>query len=917
MTPRPPARSASTAPPPTALIPFEKHVLANGLELVLHEDHSEPVVAVYVYYHVGSSREEPGRSGFAHLFEHMLFQGSAHVPDNDHFRLVQEAGGALNGSTSQDRTNYYETLPAEELELALWLESDRMGFLLPAMTQAKLDNQRDVVMNERRQSYENRPYGLVHETLLAALYPAGHPYSWPTIGSMADIQAATLEDVALFFRRWYGPNNATLAIGGDFEPARALALVERYFGPLPSGPPVARPAPEPARLQASVRRVLEDRVQQPQLTLCWPTVPDGHPDQAALDLLADVLSANKSSLLDRALTIDQELASLVTIGHGAQERAGTLTLNVRPHPGVPLGQLEQRIEELLGELDRRGVEPGRLERLKRRREGELFRALETVAARTSRLGFDNLFHGDPGRLAGELERRRAVRPEDVRGVLQRYVLGRPRVVLSTVPRGALQLAAPAPGGERAGTVEPRAASAAELERGRAPGGAAPRPFRSPPIWSAELTSGLRVLGTPFDKVPMTRLSLAFPAGRAHERPAQRGLASLVAEMLQEGTASLSGTEFLDELDGLGASLSITTGDEDLVLRLSVLDECLPRALELLCTLVLEPRFDAADFARVQRARLVEIGTRADRIQELAEDGFARLLYGPGHPRGAPAQGTLASVGALVLEDVRAFWSARSAPAQARLAVVGAADAARVGEWFAPLGARAAGSPAAARVPAVARTESGLHLIDKPGAAQSELRLGHLAVASTDPDFYPLQALNHLLGGAFSSRLNLNLREDKGYTYGVRSAFTGGVTAGPFEVACAVASAVTAPAVAEALAELRRIHSGIEGAELEFTRKSLSRALTRSLESTQARLALLENIARHGYPLDVLERRLAWLGTMSASELDALARKHVRPEALAMLVVGDREQVLAPLQALGLGEVRELDPSGEPLAARPA
>ena len=296
------ARSRSA--PRAGLIPYQKHVLDNGLEVLLHEDPSEPVVAVYVYYHVGSSREERGRSGFAHLFEHMLFQGSAHVPDNDHFRRIQEVGGALNGTTNQDRTNYFETLPAEELELALWLESDRMGFLLPAMTQDKLDNQRDVVMNERRQSYENRPYGLVHEALLTALYPEGHPYSWPTIGSMADIAAATLEDVARFFRRWYGPNNATLAIGGAFSSAAALRLVERYFGNLPSAPPVERPRPEPAQLLETRRVVLEDRVQLPQLTLCWPTVPAGHPDEIALDLLGDYLSANKSSVLDRALMVE-------------------------------------------------------------------------------------------------------------------------------------------------------------------------------------------------------------------------------------------------------------------------------------------------------------------------------------------------------------------------------------------------------------------------------------------------------------------------------------------------------------------------------------------------------------------------------------------------------------------------------------
>jgi zinc protease len=891
------------------LIPFEKHVLANGLEVVLHEDHSEPVVAVYVYYHVGSSREEPGRSGFAHLFEHMLFQGSAHVPDNDHFRLVQEAGGALNGTTNQDRTNYFETLPAEELELALWLEADRMGFLLPAMTQAKLDNQRDVVMNERRQSYENRPYGLVHETMLGALYPPGHPYSWPTIGSMADIQAATLADVERFFRRFYGPNNATLAIGGDFEPARALALVERHFASLPPGPPVPRPAPEPARLAATRRVVMEDRVRQPQLTLCWPTVEAGHPDEAALDLLADVLSANKSSVLDRALMIDEELASQVTIAHTAQERAGTMAIQLRPHPGVSLTRLEDRVEELCAELGRTGVEPARLARLLKRREGELYRTLETVAARTSRLGFDNLFHGDPARLELELARRRAVTPEAVGAVLARYLLGRPRVVLSCVPLGQRAQAA----AER----EPeRVVPAVEPDRARAPSGGALRPFRSPELWSSSLANGVRVLGARFDKVPLTRLSLSVPAGRAFEPSAQRGLATLTAEMLEEGTRALSGTELVEELDGLGAQLSVTAGDEDIVLRLSVLDECLPRALELLCALVLEPRFAAADFERVRRARLVELETRQDRAPLLADDGFARLVHGPEHPKGAPPLGTPASVAGLTLDDVRAFWTRHGTAAGARLCVVGRHDERDVARLFAVLAERfTGGSAPLARVSAAEPPRAHglrLALIDKPGAAQSELRLGHLGVASHDPDFHPLQALNHVLGGAFSSRLNLNLREAKGYTYGVHSSFEGGVTPGAFVVSCAVASDVTAPALAEALAELRGIRAGVRPEEAEFAQKSLSRALARSLESTTARLGLLESIARHGYPLDVLERRRAWLARMGAADLDALAARHVHPERLVLLVVGDRARVLEPLAALGLGSVEELAPDGAPL-----
>jgi len=884
------------------LIPCTRHVLANGLEVLLHEDHSEPVVAVYVYYHVGSSREEPGRSGFAHLFEHMLFQGSAHVPDNDHFRRIQEVGGSLNGTTNQDRTNYFEVLPSSELELALWLESDRMGFLLPAMTQAKLDNQRDVVMNERRQSYENRPYGLVHETLLSALYPPGHPYSWPTIGSMTDIAAATLADVERFFRRWYGPNNATLALGGDFEPARALALVERWFGGLPPGPSVEKPAPAPARLEETRRVTLEDRVQQAQLTLAWPTVEQGHPDEAALDLLADYLSASRSSVLDRALELEEELVTRVTIAHHVQERAGALLLELRPHAGTTLGRLEERVDELLAELARTGIDPLRLSRLKRRREGELFRSLETVAARTSRLGHDHCFYRDPARLELELARRRAVTPEEVRSVLLRHVLARPRIVLSTVPHGAQAQAAPARPAERRNDPESPA-------RASAPVGGAPAPFRSPPIERFTLANGLEVWLDGQARLPMTRFALSLPAGRVYDPRDRRGRALLLAELLEDGSQSLGGAEFVDELDGLGAQLSFVAGAEDLVLRGSVLDECLPRALELLTGLIAAPRLAAADLERRRRARLLELDTRADRIRDLAEDALAELIFGPEHPRGAPGLGERAALAELGVAELRAVWERHARPAGARLCVVGGHSVARLQELLAPLvSAWPARGPAPVRPaePALpVRTRPELVLLDKPGAAQSELRLAHVGVASTHQDFHPLQALNALLGGQFSSRLNLNLREDKGYTYGVRSSFEGGRSVGLFEVACAVEARVTAEALSEAQKEIVGLLEGVRDEEVEFVRRALSRAIARTLESSAARLAWLENLARHGFPPDLLERRLAWLERMTRAELDALAHRHLQPEQLVLLVVGDAERVAEPLSRLGLGAPRRL------------
>jgi len=891
------------------IIPFQKHVLENGLQVVLHEDHSDPVVAVYVYYHVGSSREEPGRSGFAHLFEHMLFQGSQNVRDDQHFKLIQEAGGSLNGTTNQDRTNYFETLPSNQLELALWLESDRMGFLLPAMTQEKLDNQRDVVKNERRQSYENRPYGLVYETVLRNLFPAGHPYSWPTIGSMADLSEASLEDVANFFRRWYGPNNATLAIGGDIEPEAALELVRRYFGPIPRGPAVDPPEPQRAALDASRRLVLEDRVQMPQLTLVWPTVEAWHADEAALDLLADVLSANRSSVLDRVLMIEEELASYVTISHRASERSGMLTINVRPRPGVTLDALERRVDELIAGLVEDGVDTERLQRLQNRREGSVLRSLETVSGRTNRLPHDNCFHGAPGLVREDLERHRTVTAAQVVGVARRYLHDRPRVVLSVVPEGKGDLAA-------SGRTPEQIAREEALDRTEQPAAAAARPFRSPEVGHGRLENGVEIVCTSYEKIPLTRLSLSVPAGRLRQEREQVGLAELTVRMLNEGTRRLSGNELVDVLDGLGAELETRADEDEIVIRVSVLNEHLAEAAALLTEIVLEPRFAAEDFARVQRQLLVEIDTRADQIRSVATDVWARLVHGEG-VQGAPPLGTRDTVERLTVEDVRGYWAEharpRGASGAASLCFVGEQGPGEVARLFADLARRwEPGGEAAAASAASGGQDAGalpervtVYLVDKPGAQQSELRIGHRGVAQDDPDYFPLTALNYVFGGAFSSRINLNLREDKGYTYGARSSFRGGRTPGEFTVSTAVKTDVTAPAVAEALKELGGIVQGVRDEEVEFSRQALSQSLGRTFESARARLQLLERIAKYGWPDDYPARRLAWLETMTAADLDALAREHIHPGRLVVLVVGDRENVLPGLRELGLGDVHEL------------
>jgi zinc protease len=918
-------------------IPYEKHVLSNGLEVVIHEDHSDPVVAVYVQYHVGSAREEPGRSGFAHLFEHMLFQGSEHVGDDQHFKLVQEAGGTLNGSTTRDRTNYFEVLPSNQLELALWLEADRMGWLLPGMTQEKLDLQRDVVKNERRQNYENRPYGMGGAWVSAALYPAEHPYHWLTIGSQEDLNAASLDDVKSFFSRWYGPNNATLAIGGDIDPKAALALVEKYFGSIPRGPEVAKPAPQPVQIAADQRICAEDRVKNPELTLTWTGVPRNHDDDAALDILARVLTANDTSLLTRALTIDEQLCANVSAQNDSGELAGEFSISMRANPGVTLDALEAKLNGLLAKLASKGFERAALEQVQGRYESDLLRRQESVGPRTSMLANLNCFDKDPGAWKQDLERHQAVEPADLKAVLQRYVVGKHAIALSIVPKGKLELAAKgsspapkigstaiagrAPKGEQ---IAVRNAAADTFDRAQKPGAGPTPPFRAPTVWHDVWPNAVNVTASPYHEVPLALLTLAVPAGQVYENAKDAGIATLTAELLTQGTAKRTALEFRAELERMGANLRAGAGDEELVLTLNVPDKHLAEAAELLAEVVLEPRFATEDFERLQKERLVAIDSRADQIGTIAANAWRKLLHGDS-ALGLPSAGTHESVAALTPAAVKDFWKAHAAPVNARITYVGSRSDGElrgvltrlVNGWTSPLKVV---QPANERRPQVDRTR--IYLIDKPGAAQSEIRIGQLCDTALSPRWYALQVLNQPLGGNFSSRINMNLREDKGYTYGARSAFDGGRSWGQFVASAGVQTEMTKKdgaqvpvsreSVNEFMKEIRGILAGPTEKELAFTKDSLQQGALRQYESMMAINGYLENISRYGYPDDYAAKRLQQLAGMTCESLRDLAQKVLQPDQMLILVVGDKSKVKSTLGDLGFGDPIELDIDGNPL-----
>jgi zinc protease len=890
-------------------VPYTTFTLDNGLKVIVHEDHSDAVVAIYVSYHVGSGREELGKSGFAHLFEHMLFQGSEHVGDDMHFKYVSEAGGTLNGTTNTDRTVYFETLPANQLEVALWLEADRMGFLLPAITQATLDNQIDVVKNERRQNYENRPYGQGEGAIVAALYPKGHPYSWLTIGSHEDLTSASIDDVKGFFTRWYGPNNATLAIGGDVKLAEVRTLVERWFGPIPRGPVVDDPSPRPVKLDAVKRIAVEDRVKLPQLEMVWPSVPMGADDEAALDALAEILTENKGSALMKPLMMDEQLASSVRASSDTQELAGTFDITVRAQKGVSLDTLEERMQKVLADIAKNGIDPDALQRAKTRYASGFVRRLETVSTRTAMLANANTLDGRPDAYKDTYERRMAVTPADVQRVLRHYVLGRPAVVLSTVPKGMPEMAAkdkPFP--------PPIEDEIVAVDRTTKPGTGRTPPFHQPDVWHAT-AGGLPVAGVKWTELPMSTLSIAIPAGRTRETPANLGISSFTASMLEQGTQSLDAIAYADELDRLGAFIRVGAGDDELTISVSALDAQFPDAIRLMTDVILHPRFDPADFERLKKERTTAIETRSDQIRVIAGDVFDRLIYGDDASAGRPSLGTKDTVAALSLDGVKSFWKSFGVPSGARMSYVGALDGAALSKALEPLTSAWKGGapppPQQPKAPAIAKTR--LYLVDKPGAAQSEIRIGHIGPSSKDREFYALSVVDYPLGGAFSSRINMNLREKHGYTYGARSSFQGGLEPGEFVASAGVKTDVTAESVTELMNELRAIGEGVKPEELAFTKDALSMSARRQYEATGALIGMVDNASKFGWPDDYPKQRLAELDAMTTERFKELAQKWIHPDAMVILVVGDKSKVGEKLAKLGYGEPIELDVDGNPVS----
>jgi zinc protease len=910
------------------VIPYSKYVLDNGLTVVLHEDDSDPLVHVDVTYHVGSGREEPGKSGFAHFFEHMMFQGSQNVGDEEHFRIVSEAGGTLNGTTNSDRTNYYQTVPRDQLEKVLYLEADRMGFLLPAVTQEKFEVQRETVKNERGQRYDNAPYGLLFERVGEAMYPEGHPYSWSTIGYIEDLNRADLDDLKRFFLRWYGPNNAVLTIGGDIEPAETLEAVVKYFGSIPRGPEVEEPDPAayPVELDQDRYISMEDNVALPLLYMSFPTVHARHPDEPALDVLSSIMGDGRTSLLYKNLVKDGFAVQAQT-SHGCRELHCAFTLLALPNPqsGKTLRDMEETIRASFEEFEERGVLDDDLERVKAGIVSDLIFGLESVSGKVSQLAFFETFTGSPDYIQEEIERYRSVTKEDVMRVYEEYVLDQPAVIMSIVPDGQPDAIAQADTWQRYERTIPKDAPGETTLALREPAdgfdrSVLPGPSGEPPVvtvpdlYEAQLPNGVEVLGAVQDETPTTAIAIRIEAGQRDEPLGKLGLASLTAAMLNEATQRSTNEDLSNRLAKLGSTVSVSAGDRFTEITIRSLTENLGETLAIARERLLEPAFTQEDFARVKAQTIEGINFNKKEPSFVASTVFNSLLFGSENAFSYPDEGTIETVQDITLDDVRAFYEARyAAGAGSVVAVSDLSEAeltAALGEAIGDWSGEAPGRAPLAEFPALS-TEA-LYLVDKPGAAQSEIRIGKRAMPfDATGEFYRANLANFILGGAFNSRINLNLREDKGYTYGARSFFNGTDDYGYFRAQAGVRTDVTAPSIEEFVSEIDGYgQGGITAGELAFTQEAIGRSEAREYETPRQKLGFLSQIQTYDLPRDFVERQQAILEGLTPGEVAEIADDHFATEDMIMVVVGDAASIRPSLEALGR-RIVELDEDGLP------
>ena len=890
--------------PDKIVIPYERWKLPNGLTVLLHEDHSDPVVNVMVTYKVGSNREDLGKSGFAHFFEHMMFQGSKHVADEEHFKLVSTAGGNMNGFTEHDRTVYFETLPSNYLELGLYLESDRMGFLLDSLTTKKFENQRDAVKNEKSQNFENRPYGLAFvEEMNKALYPVGHPYSWPVIGYVDDLNRASLDDVKNFFLRWYGPNNAILTISGDFNSADALKLVEKYFGDIKACPEVKKIKVAPVTIASDKYTAYRDKIYFPLNLRVFPTVPLYHRDEPALDLLSLMIGNGNNSVLYKNF-VKSKLAVQADASHRSEELSGEFTFEVFAYPPDDFNyeklftDLDAKVKASIDEFGSSGITDEALARAKGQMESNAYSQLNSTYGKGMLISEWERLLGKSYTVSDEMDRYSRVTKDDIIRVFNKYIKGSGAAILNTYPiidpRDSVKSINPFAG--KSFPVNPEyatlkyAPNADKFDRAVRPNAGPEKAIKVPEYFNTKLDNGLSIYGTQNAETPEITMILTIDGGSlvfGADKLKKLGVAELTANMLNEGTKNFTTEQISAELEKLGSDISFSAGKSSTTIRVQCLKKNLDATLKLLEEKLLSPGFRDDDFKLAKKQYRASVKDEDTDPNTVASKMFSYALFGNSI---LGIQPTVKSVEGIELADIKEYYEKYYSPSVANLVIAGDFDQGDIMKKLEFLNKWQKREVVIQAIPEPApSTEPKFFIYNKELAPSSVITMGYPSLKfDATGDYYKNRIANFVFGGAFNSRLNLNLREDKGYTYGIRSNFNGGKYNGVFNISASVKRNATALSLAEIIKEFKKYETnGITDAELEFTKKSLLNQEALQYEALFQKASFLSNVARFNLDKDYTVKQNQILKGMTKEDVNTQIKKYFDSNKLTTVVVGDK------------------------------
>lgn len=908
-------------------VDYEKFSLDNGLQVILHVDRSDPVVAVALTSHVGSAREKEGRTGFAHLFEHLLFLESENLGKGGLDQLSARIGGSgANGSTSRDRTNYFQTVPKDALEKMIWAEADKLGYFINTVTEHVLAKEKQVVKNEKRQGVDNRPYGHNQYVIDKNLYPDGHPYSWQVIGSLEDLQNATLQDVKDFYNRWYVPNNVILTIAGDIDVEQTKAWVKKYFEEIPQGEDIPQMEKQAPKLQSTKRLYYEDNFARlPQLTIAWPGVHQYHPDSYPLEVLSQYLSEGKKAPLYKVLVEEEQLTDNVSLGQYNSEIAGQVMLSVTAYNMTNLNDVKKGIEQAFKNFENKGISTSDLNRIKAQQETRFYNGLSSVLGKGFQLAQYEIFAGDPGFINEDVKNILAVTTEDVMRVYNTYIKDQNYVATSFVPKGQVNLVLD--NSQLAEVVEEQIIDGAEEEfdasivatyqktpssfdRSIEPPYGEPATISVPDVWQKRLTSGMHVLGIENSEVPLVQFELELKGGLLLEQINKVGVSNLLANLLTKGTKTKTAEELEEYIDNLGARINAYATNESIVISGNCLSKNYNETMNLVTEILLEPRWDEKEFDLLKQSTLSAIQRQKANPNSIAVNQFNKLVYGENNLLAYNNSGTEESLNKISIADLMSYYNNHLTPQLAAFHVAGDISEDSVLSSLNSLNdnwnSKEVTIP---QLPKVDKpTSSTVYFYDVPNAKQSVLLFGYPALKITDEDYYPATIMNYRLGGGgFASELTQQLREGKGYTYGIRSSFSGTALEGDFTIRSGVRTNVTYESTELVKQILENYGDTFDENDLDVTKSYTLKSNARAFETLSSKLNMLTNISNYNFPVDYAKQREAIVRNMTVDDIKALAKTYLRPDQMIYVIVGDAATQLNKLEELGYGKPVLLNP----------